>query len=102
VRIDPDVPTGMRPGTSVDVGIVLATVPDVLLVTLDAVQPAENGVSEVFVIERGVLRRRSVQVGERNEEWAQVVAGLREGEHVAVGDPALLRDGTRIRLRATR
>lgn len=102
VRIDPDAPTGMRPGTSVDVGIVLSQVPDAVLVTLDAVQPAENGVSEAYVIERGVLRRRSIRVGERNEETAQVLSGLREGEYVAVGDPALLRDGVRIRLRTTR
>lgn len=103
VRIDPQGPTGMRAGTSVDVGIVLALVPDALLVTLDAVQPAaENGESEVFVIERGILRRRSIRLGQRNEETAQVVAGLREGESVAVGDPALLREGARIRVRATR
>lgn len=102
VRIDPVMPTGMRSGTSVDVGIVLSQIPDATLVPLDAVQPGEDGVYDVFVIERGLLRRRSIRLGERNELVAQVAAGLRDGEYVAVGDPAVLREGARIRLRSTR
>ncbi|HXF83232.1 MAG TPA: HlyD family efflux transporter periplasmic adaptor subunit, partial [bacterium] len=100
VRIDPLAPIVMRAGTSVDVAIVQRTVADALLVPLDAVQPAEDGAAEVFVIERGALRRRAVRLGERNDELAQVADGLREGEYVALGDAAVLREGARIRLRA--
>jgi HlyD family secretion protein len=92
----------MRSGTSVDVGIVLSMLPGAVLVPLDAVQPGEDGVHYVFVIEQGVLRRRQIKLGERNEISAEAVAGLREGEYVAIGDSGALREGMRVRVRAAR
>jgi len=99
VRIDLDHPSAMRAGTSVDVGIVLSKRPGALLVPMDAVQPGEDGVYYVFVIENELLQRRQIRIGKRNEAHAEVTAGLREGELVAVGDPAALREGARVRVR---
>lgn len=100
VRIDLDEPARLRTGTSVDVGLVLSSLPNALLVPMDAVQPGENGVNYVFAIVRGVLDRREVDIGERNELYADVLSGLREGDVVAIGDPALMREGMRVRIRA--
>ncbi|HET6946649.1 MAG TPA: efflux RND transporter periplasmic adaptor subunit [bacterium] len=102
VRIDLDSPSAMRSGTSVDVGIVLSMLPGAVLVPLDAVQPGEDGVHYAFVIEQGVLHRRQIELGERNEVSAEAVAGLREGEYVAIGDSGALREGMRVRVRSTR
>jgi HlyD family secretion protein len=102
VRIDLDRPSEMRSGTSVDVGIVLSMLPGAILVPMDAVQPGEDGVHYVFVIEQGVLHRRQIELGERNELSADAVSGLREGEYVALGDPTALREGVRVRVRSAR
>ncbi|MDQ7843863.1 MAG: efflux RND transporter periplasmic adaptor subunit [Armatimonadota bacterium] len=99
VRVDPDRPSGMRAGTSVDVSIIRSRLPGVLLVPIDAVQPGEDGLHYVFVVEAGLLRRRQIRLGERNEVAAEVVAGLREGDLVALGDPAALQEGMRVRVR---
>lgn len=100
VRIDLDKPAGLRSGTSVDVGLVLSSLATALLLPIDAVQPGENGVNYVFVIVNGVLDRRQVDIGERNEIYADALSGLREGEVVAVGDPAPMREGMRVRIRS--
>ena len=55
----------------------------------------------MFVIDQGVLRRRQVRIGTRNEISAEAEEGLREGEYVAIGDPATLREGVRVRVRST-
>ncbi|MDP3768472.1 MAG: efflux RND transporter periplasmic adaptor subunit, partial [Dehalococcoidia bacterium] len=100
VRIDLDKPAGLRSGTSVDVGLVLSSLPNALLLPMDAVQPGENGVNYVFAITKGVLDRRQVNIGERNELYADVLSGLREGDVVAIGDPVVMREGVRVRIRA--
>lgn len=102
VRIDLDGPAGIRAGTSVDVGLVLSSLPGALLVPLEAIQPGENGLSYAMVIENSILRRRQIELGERNESYADAISGLREGDLVALGDPAVLRDGLRVRVRLLR
>jgi len=99
VRIDLDRPQALRAGTSVDVSIVRSQLPGVLLVPMDAIQPGEDGVHYVFVIDAGVLRRRQIRLGARNEVHAEVTSGLREGDLVALGDPTALREGMRVRVR---
>lgn len=99
VRIDLDAPEALRAGTSVDVGLVLSRLPGALLLPIEAIQPGENGLYFVLVIDQGILRRRQVELGERNEFYADALTGLREGEIVAIGDLAALREGQRVRVR---
>jgi HlyD family secretion protein len=89
----------MRVGTAVDVEFVVDRVPQVLLVPAEAVVEAADGSAHVYVVEGGVLRRRSVVRGPRNEAQVAVLQGLREGELVAVAEPQLLREGLRVRVR---
>ena len=53
----------------------------------------------VFVMDDGRARLRTVAVGERNNEVAQVTEGLKEGERVVLHPPDTIVDGARIRER---
>ncbi len=96
VRVELDSPSGMRTGTSVDVDLVLETITGSLLVPLEAIQQDNGAGSYVYVIQEGVLRRRSIQPGPRNEQLAVVRHGVQEGELVAIGEPAVLQEGRRV------
>ncbi|MDR7416625.1 MAG: efflux RND transporter periplasmic adaptor subunit [Armatimonadota bacterium] len=99
VRVALASPVRMRVGTAVDVEFVVDRIPRVLLVPAEAVVEAADGSAHVYVVEGGVLRRRPVVRGRRNEVQVAVLQGLREGELVALADPQLLRDGLRVRIR---
>ncbi|HEX4914771.1 MAG TPA: hypothetical protein VFV51_12480, partial [Vicinamibacterales bacterium] len=55
----------------------------------------------VFVADGDRARRRQITLGERNNEAAQVVDGLKPGEQVVLYPPDTLTDGARIRARET-
>ncbi|MCS7173641.1 MAG: efflux RND transporter periplasmic adaptor subunit [Armatimonadetes bacterium] len=99
VRVEVTDPVRMRVGTAVDVEFVLDRVPQALLVPAEAVVEAGDGSAHVYLVEDGVLRRRPVVLGQRNEAQAVVRQGLREGELVALADPQVLREGLRVRVR---
>ncbi len=102
VRLDLDRPVMLRVGTTVDVDVVLRVISRVLLAPPEAVISSEDGGSQVYVVDRGVVRVRSVRTGERDEDHVVVLEGLREGELVAVAEPGRLRDGQRVRVRSVR
>ncbi|MGH2454143.1 MAG: efflux RND transporter periplasmic adaptor subunit, partial [bacterium] len=103
VRIDLDSGGGMRAGTSVDVELVRQQIAGVLLAPAEAVYatPA-NGTPYVYLVEGTVLRRRGVRAGASNDRETIIVAGLSEGDVVAVADPVALRDGLRVTVRSVR
>lgn len=71
----------LRPGTSVDVEIVTAEAADALAVPDRAVF-REGDTWAVFVVESGRARLREVEVGLRNEDWAEIRNGLSPGDTV--------------------
>jgi HlyD family secretion protein len=75
---EPDRVRGILAGTSADVEVVLDRRDGVLRIPAAAV--AEGG--SVLVLDGGVLEERTVEVGLRNWQVVQVVAGLAEGEQV--------------------
>ena len=58
-----------------------------------------QGAWSVFVIEGDVLRLRTVKVGQRNEQAAQILEGVVEGERVVAYPGESLSDGAKIRVR---
>ena len=52
-----------------------------------------------FVIEQGRARLRTVEIGQRNETFAQVTNGLSAGQVVVLHPPDTLTDGARIGIR---
>lgn len=96
-----DVPnTGQwRPGASVSAAVVVGTRPEALLVPeLSLVQRPAGEV--VYVVSDGKALQRKVQVGQRQQGMAEILAGLRAGETVAVDGAAFLTDNTPVTVQA--
>ncbi len=63
----------------------------------NAVQ-VSGSVGVVFVVHDSSVERRAVKLGAANSERVTVLSGLSPGERVAIGDFALLKQGTAIRI----
>ena len=81
---EPEAARGILAGTSADVEVVLDRRDGVLRVPAAAV--AEGG--SVLVLAGGVLEARTVEVGLRNWQVVQILAGLVEGEQVVTSRPS--------------
>lgn len=80
-----DVPEGggLKPGMTAEVKILVNRLSDVLVVPVQAI--AEHSGSHVaFVINNDKLERRSVVVGENNDQFIQIINGLTSGDRVAL------------------
>jgi len=83
----------------VDVDLILETITGSLLIPLDAIQQDNGAGAYVYVIQDGILRRRVVELGQRNDQLAVVRTGVQEGEVVAIGDPGDLEQGRHVTVR---
>ncbi len=77
----------MRPGMSASVDIVIESQPNVLMIPIRA-SFTQAGKPSAYVQTGEQFRSRSIEVGLRNEDDIVVLKGLREGEMVALVDPA--------------
>jgi len=89
----------LRPGTSLDVRIITAEQPDTLAVPERAVFQ-HQGAWHVFKVEGGVARLTPVGVGLKNEEWAEITAGLGPEDRFVADPPNDLADSTRVKDRS--
>jgi hypothetical protein len=90
-RIGLDEAAALPMGLTLEVNIVIRSVPRTLLVPLDAVDG-----DAVWVVGDGRVRRRAVKTGIRGAESVQILAGVRAGEMVVV-EPSGLSEGQRVR-----
>ena len=54
-----------------------------------------------FVVDKEVARLQTVPLGQRNEREGQVSGGLAEGQTVVLHPPDTLKDGMRVKIRAS-
>ena len=85
-------------GFRVEASIVVLEKPDVLCVPVGALVRS-GGSWAVFVVEQGVSHLRTVKVGERSGQLAEIAEGLRDGESVVVFPSDRVTDGGRVRPR---
>ena len=85
-------------GFRVEVRVVIWESPDALVVPTASLFRRE-GEWSVFLIEGDVIRLRTVKVGQRTEQAAQVMDGLSAGDRVVAYPGESLADGTKIRIR---
>jgi RND family efflux transporter MFP subunit len=79
-------PRGMlRPDMTANVTINIATRSNVLAVPNKSIK-REEGTKVVYVIESGKPVRRTIRTGWKDNDYTEIVSGLREGERVVVGD----------------
>ncbi|MHC4561512.1 MAG: efflux RND transporter periplasmic adaptor subunit [Planctomycetota bacterium] len=85
-RIEIDIPNadrGLRTGQIVDAFVMRQTIPNAIMVPLDAVMPREKD-HVVYVVEGSQATRRVVGLGLIKEDTIQVLSGLAEGDQLIV------------------
>jgi RND family efflux transporter MFP subunit len=92
-------PASVRPGDFAAVQIVTAQHEGALLVPRAAVL-ADRGDQIVYVAADSVAERRVVTVGFQDDERAEVLSGIREGDQVVIQGQRSLKQGARIRVLA--
>jgi HlyD family secretion protein len=76
----------LKPGMSVKVEIMVKTLPDVVYVPIQAVQPVEDR-HYCLVEVGGRQERRQVEAGEFNDEFIEIKKGIAAGDKVALRAP---------------
>ena len=76
----------LRPGMTAQVKIECEKANNVLSVPIHAVFN-EQGKRYCYVDMQAIYEKREVSIGAQSENWAQVLAGLKEGERVALSQP---------------
>lgn len=86
-------------GYQIDATIILWHSADALRLPIGALFRGPDGRWMVFVTQDGRARERTVELGQINDEYAQVTAGLAEGDLVVVNPGNALQDGDRVAAR---
>lgn len=87
----------IKPGMHTDVEIAAEIYTDRLLVPQDAVL-VRTGRKLVFVVEEGIAKWRYIEVGLENEDYAEVLDGVKEGEVVIIEGHFTLAHDARVRI----
>lgn len=87
---------GLGHGFQVDATIERWRDDKALRVPVGALFRGAEGQWQVFVIERGRARLKSVTIGQINADWGEVRAGLGESQRVVLNPANTLRDGQRV------
>lgn len=82
---------GLKPGMSAEVEVVLAVHEDVLMIPVAAVVETEKG-EFCWVQTSGGPEKRLLELGDSNDVFIEVVAGLNEGDEVVLNPISLLKE----------
>lgn len=92
VQLDP-VDPGFSAGMTGELAFIVAEIDQALVVPAQSIRLDAQGQTEVWVVDdTGMVERRTVRLGLRSVERAQVLEGLKAGEHLVVNplDTSLL------------
>ena len=93
----------LKPGITVHVSIVAATIKDAVVVPAAALLAAADGGTQVMVVgEDAVAHARNIETGVRDGDSVQVVKGLKPGEQVVTVGGLGLQDGAKVRVEKER
>jgi HlyD family secretion protein len=89
----------LKPGASVRVSIVAATVPNAVVVPAAAILPSSEGGTSVIVAgSDSVAHEKKVQVGIREPDKVQILSGVSAGDQVVIVGGVGLQDGTKVKI----
>jgi len=95
VIVEFDNPGDWYPGASVDAALIVGQSQNALTIpTLSVVR--RDGKNVVFIVDGDHASQRTVQLGWREEDWVEIVAGLAEQEQVVIEGSALVSDGSQL------
>lgn len=82
---------GLKPGMSAEVEVILAELPNVLLIPVAAVVETEEG-AFCWVKKMQDPEKRLIELGDSNDVFIEVIAGLNEGEEVVLNPRAFVQE----------
>lgn len=85
----------LRPGTSVDVRVITEESPDTLAVPERSIFRHKDGWA-IFTVDGSRARLTPVKIGVKNDDWAEVLSGLEEGQRIVAEPKNEVQDGTRV------
>jgi HlyD family secretion protein len=89
----------LKPGATVHVAIVAATLKNVVVVPTAAVLPSAEGDTVVMVVgSDSVAHEHKVEVGVREPDKVQIVSGVKPGEQVVISGGVGLEDKNKVRV----
>jgi HlyD family secretion protein len=88
----------LRPGASVRLSVVVATEPNAIVIPVSALLTSDGASAVMVAGPDDHAHRRRVQVGFRQGNDAQIIAGLEPGERVVSVGAYGLQDGARVRV----
>jgi RND family efflux transporter MFP subunit len=86
----------LRDGMSVDVDIITKDIPNVLVVSSDAVRKDGSG-AYVFAVRGGTARKTAVMLGDANDSQTVIVSGLEAGDIVVADKNAAVTEGVTVK-----
>lgn len=93
----------LRPGGTVQVEIVAETIQNVLVAPAEALLPADEGGSALFVVGKdSVAHQHKVQVGVRSGDRVQILSGVKAGDRVVIEGGVGLADGGKVKAETPR
>ena len=91
----------LKPGTSVQVSMLVRTISDALVIPAASLLTAQDGTTSVMVVgSDNRAHHKSVKVGVRQGNEIQIVEGLQAGERVVASGAYGLPDNTKIKVEA--
>ena len=89
----------LKPGASVRVSIVAATLPNAVVVPAAAILPATDGGTSVIVAgSDSVAHEKKVEIGIREPDKVQILSGVKPGDQVVTVGGVGLQDGTKVKI----
>ncbi|HVN04481.1 MAG TPA: efflux RND transporter periplasmic adaptor subunit [Bryobacteraceae bacterium] len=89
----------LKPGVTVHVSMIAATIPDVLVVPAVALLPAAEGGTQVVVVGAdSVAHVHKVETGVRDGDRVEILSGVKAGEQVVTVGGLGLDDGSKVRV----
>ena len=85
-------PDNLRYGLTGEMNIILGRKPNAITIPTRALNT-----DQVLIVDHGVVEQRSVKVGFKTLEFAEILEGINEGDQVIVSDQDAFRAGERVR-----
>lgn len=89
--------TNLQPGYEVRVAIETLRKEGVILLPRESVRLTEDGHYRVLVVNEGHISERSIEIGEKNQQWVEVIKGIKVGETVVRDGSQELKEGSRVK-----
>lgn len=101
LTVDP-VPDFLRQDMTVSVNVETNKRERTLVIPNDALSSISGNKAMVILVRDRKIQRHPITLGLRGLVMSEVVAGLKEGDHVLIDAESVLKDGTRVRIEQTK